>query len=280
MENNSRGLRYHYINPQCHEVAGKGFCFDRHIVIPKYHNKHRVTRIRATAFQNEKKLESMIIPEGVTSIGSEAFKGCTSLRTIVLPSTLTDVQSEAFHGCVALTTVKGLENVTAIHESAFEGCSALVELHLSQAQRIGRNAFQDSGILHNEASWSGNVLAVDGWILAFRPDCDFYTIKKDVHSLADGSIDAAMHIDMVRNPDYESQKQRYDADRSFYDNCFGACLRCPEPFTEDPPIEFFEVKRPIKIQYEGTITDWEKLTLPRGWFSYPIEVYTIDGRIR
>lgn len=280
MENHSRGLRYHYINPQCHEVVGKGFCFDRNIGIPEYHNQRRVTRIGASAFENEKKLESIIIPEGVTSIGAKAFKGCTSLRSVVIPSTLTDIQSGAFHGCTALTTVEGLEYVRIIQESAFEGCGSLVDPNLSQVQKIGRNAFQDSGIFHNEASWSGNVLAVDGWILAFRPDCDFYTIKKDVRGLADGTLDAAMHIDVIRNPDYERQKQLYDDDRSLYDNGIGACLCCPAPPTEDPPIEFFEVKKPIKIRYEGTMDDWKRLMLPRNWSPYPIEVYAIDGTLR
>lgn len=278
MENHSRGLRYHYINPQCHEVVGKGFCFDRNIVIPEYHNQRRVTRIGTTAFEDEKKLESVIISEGVTSIGSEAFKGCTSLRSVVLPSTLTDIQSGAFHGCTALTTVEGLEYVSIIQESAFEGCGSLVDLHLSQVQKIGRNAFHDSGIFHNEASWNGNVLAVDGRILAFRPDCDFYTIKKDVHGLADGVLDAAMHIDVVRNPDYESQLQSYNEFLFARDYAIGVCPA--PPFEETPPVEYFEVKRPIRIHYEGTMNDWKRLTLPRDRFSYPIEVYAIDGTLR
>ena len=62
-------------------------------------------KISANTFKDCTKLESIVIPRGVTEIESNAFYRCTSLKTITVPSTLVKVGTDAFYSCVAINTV-------------------------------------------------------------------------------------------------------------------------------------------------------------------------------
>ena len=62
-------------------------------------------KISANTFKDCTKLESIVIPRGVTEIESNAFYRCTSLKTITVPSTLVKIGTDAFYSCVAINTV-------------------------------------------------------------------------------------------------------------------------------------------------------------------------------
>lgn len=141
MNDYSKGLKYRSINACSMEVAGKGLCFQRSIVIPNSHKDRPVTSIGAAAFENSKRLESIRIPEGVTSIGKNAFWGCTALTSVTLPSTLERIEAGAFSGCAALAEIVIPEKVTSIEEYAFEGCEKLERINLSCVQTFGWRAF-------------------------------------------------------------------------------------------------------------------------------------------
>jgi len=67
-----------------------------------------------------KKITSVIIPEGVTAIGTEAFYECRSLQTVSLPDTLTSIGNEAFEVCRALDSIKLPAGLKKIGEKAFK----------------------------------------------------------------------------------------------------------------------------------------------------------------
>ncbi|MBQ8146897.1 MAG: leucine-rich repeat domain-containing protein, partial [Clostridia bacterium] len=76
------------------------------------------------AFENCKRLPSVVLPEGLETIGNCIFNGCSSLKSVTLPSTLTTVNgNNNFYNCTALETVIGLENtkLTKISEAMFRG---------------------------------------------------------------------------------------------------------------------------------------------------------------
>jgi hypothetical protein len=113
------------------------------------------------AFQNNRTITSVVIPEGVTIIyngniqGRDydfhgAFAGCTQLTTVTLPSTLTHIGGFAFSNCTALRTITIPSGVTSIGNSSFEGCTALQNITLPNTlTSIGRNAFAGCSSLRN-----------------------------------------------------------------------------------------------------------------------------------
>lgn len=82
-------------------------------------------------FQNNKVIETLILPERITSIGANAFNGCTALKTATMPGVTTISGAQAFTGCSSLSTVE-CPNLKYINGyGTFNGCSSLVELKVS-----------------------------------------------------------------------------------------------------------------------------------------------------
>jgi hypothetical protein len=116
----------------------------------------RVTELGA-AFQGNRDIVAITIPETITAIPDNAFRGCVELKELVLPAALKTIGSGAFAGCgiSSLTIPAGL---TVIGESAFaanaqtEGDSApnknvLQSLVIPDTVlEIGAYAFKDCGI--------------------------------------------------------------------------------------------------------------------------------------
>lgn len=58
------------------------------------------------AFYNCKKLQSIILPSGITTIGEGAFQGCTSLTDIELQSFISSIGDGAFQSCTKLANFR------------------------------------------------------------------------------------------------------------------------------------------------------------------------------
>lgn len=95
--------------------------------------------VHLTAYTGD--TNSVAVPEGVTAIDEYAFQGNKTLTAVTLPESLTTIGHNAFHGC-GLTALHIPSGVTEIGESAFESCSKLMELTgLENVVTIGNRAF-------------------------------------------------------------------------------------------------------------------------------------------
>ena len=84
-----------------------------------------ITAIREKAFESNKTIESVMIPESITTINSYAFRYCSALKSIKLPSKLERITTEAFNGCTSLKSIIIGKNVKKISREAFKSCSNL-----------------------------------------------------------------------------------------------------------------------------------------------------------
>ena len=91
-----------------------------------------VKSIGAFAFNGNKVLRNITVPEGVTDIHTSAFAGCTNLESINLPQTLKTIRHQAFKGCTSLVSVTIPDSVTEIYNSAFSDCKNLKNVTLSK----------------------------------------------------------------------------------------------------------------------------------------------------
>lgn len=109
-----------------------------------------VTSIGDYAFISCKRLEKLIIPEGITSIGNHSLQWCNKLQSVTLPDSVNFIGEYAFYGCRYLTAVDIPDGVTVISGFAFEMCSRIESVTLpASVTSIGRYAFSGCKSLKN-----------------------------------------------------------------------------------------------------------------------------------
>lgn len=70
--------------------------------------------IPAGIFENQNKIESIVIPDSVELIGEDAFKNCSSLENLTLSESVTEIDHGAFSGCVSLIEFTVPKNIKCL----------------------------------------------------------------------------------------------------------------------------------------------------------------------
>lgn len=108
---------------------------------PSKINGKKVTAL-SSVFNNNEKIKSVTIPEGVKSIGNYAFYGCDALTSVTMGKSVKTIGNYAFSSCDALTSIKIPDSVTSIGELAFNSCYALKSVTMGKSvKKIGAGAF-------------------------------------------------------------------------------------------------------------------------------------------
>lgn len=94
-----------------------------------------VTKIRAGAFSECVKLQTVEIPGSVKEIGRSAFYGCTDLSTLVLSEGIEKIDNYAFQYCMSLQNLVIPASLTEIGETPFNMCILVETLTITN---IGR----------------------------------------------------------------------------------------------------------------------------------------------
>lgn len=99
-----------------------------------------LTDIGPYAF-SDTKINSIVLPEGLTKISDGLLDNCESLKSVVIPNSVTEIGFSAFSGCSSLTEVTLPDNVTEIGKGAFVGCDALDDSTRQKIETINPDAF-------------------------------------------------------------------------------------------------------------------------------------------
>ncbi len=120
-------------------------------ILTKYKGKAKVvtvpdgvTRIGSRAFDNNHRIEKVILPDTVTSIGRSAFRFCDKLK-VVEANNLELLEEEAFWYS-GIETID-LSRVKVIEATAFNGCKNLKDVDLGRVEKIGNSAFSGCVLL-------------------------------------------------------------------------------------------------------------------------------------
>lgn len=134
------GLEFQYMSEtDSYVLASVGEQAAGNVVIPERINGKKVTAILARAFQANKQITSVEIPDTVTSIGEYAFESC-SLTSVKLPANITEIAAGVFENS-QLTFVSIPDQVTSIGEEAFYNCSLETVDFSDSVQELGIRAF-------------------------------------------------------------------------------------------------------------------------------------------
>lgn len=140
----TEGLAYDIASVYDRACTGIGSCTDTDIVLAAKVEGKAITNIKANAFNGNKFIETVVIPEGYLYMRLQAFYNCSSLRKVSLPDTLLMLNDSVFRGCSALKAVELPPNLTTIGYSCFNDCTALMRVYIpSTIPKIGPYMFTD-----------------------------------------------------------------------------------------------------------------------------------------
>ena len=112
--------------------------------------------------------ETVVVPKGVTGIGRAAFQGNKTMRHIRLPDTVTEIRFHAFADCECLEEADIPGSVRVIAAHAFMRCGNLHSVTLHEGlQEIGTWAFGDCPHLTSIAI-PDTVQEIGRYALGFR----------------------------------------------------------------------------------------------------------------
>ena len=123
----------------------------------------------AHLYLDDKEVNDLIIPEGVTTIGNGTFRNYSRLTTVVIPNSVTEIGEYAFYGCSDMTSVTIGNNVNSIGQCAFSGCQKLMDVYCyaKNAPYTESDAFYNTKIedvtLHVPAASVSAYQAVEPW---------------------------------------------------------------------------------------------------------------------
>lgn len=177
--------------------------------------------IQWNAFRNTK-IQSIVIPDGVTLMGDQLFQGCDMLETVKMPSNITAIPRGAFVGCSRLksfvfpdkvtvisdgafcgtgfVSLTLPEAITSIGESAFEGCQNLKEIGLSSGlESIGNYAFYNCPNLV-EVKMPQSINRIGNNAFSSCPKLAYVTIPSEVSSIFSESFRDCLSLSLIIVP--------------------------------------------------------------------------------
>ena len=121
-----------------------------------------VTEIGRSAFNGNKTMTDLIMPDSVVTIGENAFEKCAKLKNITFSNNLEEIKYDGFSGCKALKEVHLPDTIRTLGSGVFGGCPKLQTVTCNSAvYQMGSNPFSD---FHQAAS---KLLADENGLIIF-----------------------------------------------------------------------------------------------------------------
>ena len=263
------------------------------VELPSEINGLKVTKIADSGLCNNKTLEKLIIPEGITEIGQYAISHNDNLKEIQFPSTLQTIGFTAISYNKSLTEVHLPEGLKKMDSGVFFSCYGLTDIYIpSSVESIGDLAtycydlknFHVDENNHSYCDIDGILYSKDQTILVRYPEhrsAATYIIPETVTELADSAFESDKDLEKIEIPDTVT---------TIGERCFSMCanlksIKLPHGITEisdyclgasDKLEEIYIPKSvasigftafynysdfPLKIYYEGTQDEWNHITI-------------------
>lgn len=119
-----RGTDTNVSVPDTVETIGES-AFEDNTRVERVVLPNSVTRIEAYAFWGCDKLDTVVLGRGLKEIGDYAFAGCWGLKQMSVPANVVSIGIQAFGDCINMTDISIPAETLFIHDSAFDGCAGL-----------------------------------------------------------------------------------------------------------------------------------------------------------
>ena len=103
---------------------------EENLTLPATLGGKKVTTVGENAFQFNRSIITLTVPDGYTTLESHAFFCCRSLDNVTLPNSLTYVGNSCFWGCESLRKCHIPDSVTHFDALVFSKCNNLTDVTL------------------------------------------------------------------------------------------------------------------------------------------------------
>ena len=91
---------------QCLSITGVYSKYPKEkLIVPECYGNVPVTNIAASALQNQRHIQEVVLSCNIPTISKKTFEDCRSLKTIVLPASIKKIGRKAFADCRNLTSI-------------------------------------------------------------------------------------------------------------------------------------------------------------------------------
>lgn len=156
--------------------------------------------IGAGVFENNKTLQSVTIPEGITVIEKDAFRNATALRRVLLPSSLQKIGPKAFFQCTSLAEISIPSLCTAVGAEAFGACISLKKVGgVNQISGQEVSVFSGTPWLRDQAK--NDVIVSQGILLSYFGKEAEYCLPDGIKEIGNGVFEGKSFLRKIEIPD-------------------------------------------------------------------------------
>ena len=114
------------------------------------------------AFQDCKRLKTVVLRKNIQLVGSGAFKNCSSLENVIIEESLMNViPNECFRYCSNLKYIEFPQSISNISTNAFNACTSLESISFSNANTALNNSVFTECIKLSKINGGSNISSIE-----------------------------------------------------------------------------------------------------------------------
>jgi hypothetical protein len=178
--------------------------------------------------------EGILSAKGVVQDG----KAAELVGDLIVPREITVIESRLFDHCTGLTSIKLPETVTYVSTYAFNSCTSLKSINLPDSIRtLNHTAFNGCKSLTS------------------------IVLPKGLTEIRQYTFWGCWGLESIEIPDTLTS-----IDQRVFKDCKNlTSISLPHSFTTMGTEAFLGCTGLVKINYDGTVAEWQNITLPEGW---------------
>lgn len=184
------------IGPEVTRIRNRTFSFNS-INSITFSEGSKLTSIGEYAFEGQRHLERIILPDGVTSIGSHAFNACESLEEIHIPTSASFTTiPDAMLSNTAIESLVIPANVTTIEENALTSTTHLASLTIAASDNTlsFKSWYQFASSPITTLNIGRNMTSVNNSYETIFPNVEQATIGDKVTNIPTWWFKGAQHL--------------------------------------------------------------------------------------
>lgn len=225
--------------------------------------------IASGAFEGDKNMTGITIPETVKYIGDRAFYQCQNLETISLPDSVLTIGSECFAWCSHLSNIRLSESLTELPYYAFAGC-ALGDLVIPESvTTLGAYVFYKGGV--SSVNFPAGITVI--------PSYAFYNCRLGnlvIPETVGIVMDYAFYTAGLTSLTLPSTNNLYIMNSAFEGNIGITELHIPANVSMIDPAAFYGCTGLVSVTFGATEGNWRCVNMNLSATQGGVKNFTID----